>query len=43
MLFIDDDDVIMFDDMKYVHRLQIFDKVKKMKNFPGYQPKGQNL
>ena len=40
MLFIDDDDVVMFDDMKDVHRLQIFDKVNKMKNFPGYQPKG---
>ena len=40
MLFIDDDnDAVMFNDMKDVHRLQIFDKVNKMKNFPGYQPK----
>ena len=29
MLFIDDNDVIMFNDMKDVHRLQIFDKVNK--------------
>ena len=36
MLFIDDDDVVMFNDKKDVHRLQIFDKVNKMKNFPGY-------
>ena len=42
MLFIDDNDVIMFDDVKDVHRLQIFDKVNKMKNFPGYQQKGWN-
>ena len=30
----------MLDDMKDVYRLQIFNKVNKMKNFPGYQPKG---
>ena len=39
MLFIDENEIAMFEDMKDLNQLQIFNKVNRMKNFPGYQPK----
>ena len=40
MLFIDDDDTILFDDMKDVDRLKILNKVNNMMKFPGYKSQG---